>query len=431
MGNEAKRRPRGGEFWGRVFGRWGLGSNSGGSTSGSGGGGKRAGSGKSHIASPAGNDERAPPNLYSTSGTDTFAVGRSREPEPEPEPLPQLLAPDPNLGWRVSLDIPIYEDPRQLDPRLLDPRAAGAGSKSGGVRLSSTHQSSAGDGRSSYYPCRGFHINFVNERSGNTLSSQDLTVLAVNIAERASRLANNFGLQMEGSVGGSASNLFEELDRKERAESGVSNDTDLHPVYTSHLHVGQSSSSQTGFGGTGSTQDRSSSLSSRGDLGGLGLSEMDDVLNKNLKQVLKHFDCPSFGWVLINRALPTTPLIRSTPEIFLTSETGIAKDPDSVLAQLAQTPDFLQLMQNKSRQPFLINVPEIGKFKKKRKFTLLPAISRFFPRFPAFPRFSPLSTGTLLAIKASLLICSDERCGATFPTRKVGGHRGPGSQDSG
>lgn len=58
------------------------------------------------------------------------------------------------------------------------------------------------------YPLLGFGAEFQNERSGNILKGQDLVGLSINIAERAARLANRYGVT-DGFQ--SSSNLLEDL----------------------------------------------------------------------------------------------------------------------------------------------------------------------------------------------------------------------------
>eukprot|EP01054_Gregarina_sp_Poly1_P006919 Gregarina_sp_Poly_1__6918@NODE_3756_length_895_cov_297_031401_g224_i1_p1_GENE_NODE_3756_length_895_cov_297_031401_g224_i1NODE_3756_length_895_cov_297_031401_g224_i1_p1_ORF_typecomplete_len234_score41_15_NODE_3756_length_895_cov_297_031401_g224_i192793 len=152
-----------------------------------------------------------------------------------------------------------------------------------------------------FYPTFGFEVDFQNERSGNVLKKLNLFVLSINIAERASKLANRYGVtDNEGFQ--SSSNLLEDLARQQNVRD------------------------ENAWGG--------------------------DV-DKDMRKVLKALGCPHFGWKLMSRKFATAPLMKESPELFLNGDAPpIAESRDEVLPgqtpgrailnELATVPPYLQ-----------------------------------------------------------------------------------------
>lgn len=175
----------------------------------------------------------------------------------------------------------------------------------------------------SNYPLWGFCIDFQNERSGYILRGLDLISLATNIAERASKLANRYGVT-DPTIH-SSSNLLEDLNKR-RQEEGWSNDVVL-------------------------------------DMNKVRLQRDDNTL---CFQILKAFGCPNYNWRLLGRAIPSGPLLKNTPEIFCTGAGAAAEHASgdvikaSVMSELAKVPDFLQQMQDSNGKLVVLDVAEVG-----------------------------------------------------------------------
>eukprot|EP01056_Protomagalhaensia_sp_Gyna25_P003316 Protomagalhaensia_sp_Gyna_25__3315@NODE_2_length_10425_cov_76_179954_g1_i0_p6_GENE_NODE_2_length_10425_cov_76_179954_g1_i0NODE_2_length_10425_cov_76_179954_g1_i0_p6_ORF_typecomplete_len307_score52_03_NODE_2_length_10425_cov_76_179954_g1_i049095829 len=170
-----------------------------------------------------------------------------------------------------------------------------------------------------YYPTFGFDVDFQNERSGNILKHMNLFVLSINIAERASKLANRYGVtDNEGFQ--SSSNLLEDLARQQQRADETNS-----------------------WGGN---------------------------IDKDMRKVLKAFGCPHFGWLLRCRKFPTAPLMKQSPEIFLSGE-GAAPGGEShddlgqapgraLLNELASVPPFLQEVSGSDNKLYLLDISEIA-----------------------------------------------------------------------
>lgn len=167
------------------------------------------------------------------------------------------------------------------------------------------------------FPVGGFLMDFQNERSGHTCKRINVIDLSLNIAERASRLANQFGVAITENDWQSSSNLLNSL---------------------------------AGF-------DKSDVPGSEWDL------SLDTYMNK----LLKHFGCPKFGWKLKARVYCTKTLLKTSPNIFLSTEAeednnqgGSSSAAKAVLAELAAVPEYLQLVEDKNHNEFLLDIGEIA-----------------------------------------------------------------------
>eukprot|EP01057_Protomagalhaensia_wolfi_P001307 Protomagalhaensia_wolfi_Nauph_80__1306@NODE_177_length_3287_cov_73_133005_g128_i1_p2_GENE_NODE_177_length_3287_cov_73_133005_g128_i1NODE_177_length_3287_cov_73_133005_g128_i1_p2_ORF_typecomplete_len317_score51_67_NODE_177_length_3287_cov_73_133005_g128_i129952 len=171
-----------------------------------------------------------------------------------------------------------------------------------------------------YYPTLGFDVDFQNERSGNVLKRMNLFVLSINIAERASKLANRYGVtDNEGFQ--SSSNLLEDLARQQ-----------------------------------GRTDETNNSWGAN--------------IDKDMRKVLKTFGCPHFGWQLKCRKFPTAPLMKQSPEIFLSGEGAppggeshddLGQAPGrALLNELASVPPFLQEVSGSDHKLYLLDISEIA-----------------------------------------------------------------------
>lgn len=171
-----------------------------------------------------------------------------------------------------------------------------------------------------FYPTIGFEVDFQNERSGNVLKKLDLFTLSINIAERASKLANRYGVtETDGFQ--SSSNLLEDLARQQAK--------------------GEDENS---WGG--------------------------DV-DRDMRKVLKSFGCPHFGWQLMARRFPTAPLIKEVPEIFLSGDAPPITESredlmpgdgqgQNILNELAAIPPYLQEVSDGDKKKYILDISEIA-----------------------------------------------------------------------
>eukprot|EP01055_Gregarina_sp_Pseudo9_P005843 Gregarina_sp_Pseudo_9__5842@NODE_8_length_7001_cov_28_146941_g6_i0_p4_GENE_NODE_8_length_7001_cov_28_146941_g6_i0NODE_8_length_7001_cov_28_146941_g6_i0_p4_ORF_typecomplete_len310_score65_40_NODE_8_length_7001_cov_28_146941_g6_i028633792 len=220
--------------------------------------------------------------IQSAAPPPTPAPRAAAAPSPQPPPptakdeMPSYMTADPDLGWRNTTEA------------------------------------------REFYPTVGFEVDFQNERSGNVLKKLNLFVLSINIAERASKLANRYGVtDSEGFQ--SSSNLLEDLARQQAR----GND-------------------ENAWGG--------------------------DV-DKDMRKVLKSFGCPHFGWQLLARRFPTAPLMKESPEVFLSgdappvteSREELGQNPGrEILSELAAVPPFLQEVSDGDKKKYLLDISEIA-----------------------------------------------------------------------